>query len=1428
MFAFKRPGVGLGTTAERKSNVSSFTRSDTSSTQLSDICEPDLERVAEELEKARVDEVATPSKFLEKRRTFRLAGSPGVELQCEDPPWESSTPVTVSMPQYIQQRVLVAEKSPTIQDLNRMNIWGMVKLAEAHVVPEETLFKSDGGGKHFTLRLSTPLSMIPLQRFHAGPGAIPDDLADTLLTGLSLDHILHTLNEVLGTSYTLEDRGVKACLTNITRMTRDFGELYGILRPWWHGDLSRALAQMAKREAELEKLRHESLRATYVQTSRVPLRRVWDLFSNRVIPFHVLPHPSPYPDPVAIPPNVWLVSHAFTRTEQTEVYTTINGHRFPVPIPRTTSLEAIRIELLNLGAEYVWVDILCVRQKGRVEDEEERQQELRIDLFSVGHTFRTYRRPCVVYFSGLGLPLDTSPAALASPRNWLNRVSTLQETTESWLPGGLTGAPPTSNSIAFFSRLKSAIKLVNRPRQVTALIEEVKSRWSAAAEDKIFALAYILRCPTIPMFVYQFYDIEVSWQIFLKHMPLAARTSTFLQYEADLPFEPWVSWKRYQNSRPLLPGAYTSYEESLQLLDPSQLESTLPGQYVQTGFAVGPCQIQLDLGDASSDGTQDIQLVFRGRSGPALHLRISGMHGVVHPGVPYILLGVGQKWKEHWVVIEPVGDAAVGGRVPAAQGIKWGVLLTGKEEGERLGRHRSGSPKTSVLYLDAREGQARTRYADQYMAAFEKVNRKNAKKRRFQLEGSPIGLTCEDAPWVTTKAYGSTTIVSPFAQQRIISSDDFTSQNRIMLWGQVKLAGGRESTDKFRRDLLRSSGPGRPFTLTAPASSDVPMQRMHTGNGVVGNDWAGLPCGNLGVDDLLHRLNDVLGTRYTTAAKPGLRECLLHFRKRSRDLGEMYGMLRPRWSLDFRNVLSSMVRLERDLADLRDRALQGSYINDHRLPPRRVWDLRSNRVLPFHCLPRACDDDLRHIPSNVWTVSHGWVEDSDLQYVWTPINAKEWPVPFPKRTTLDHVRIELLNMGAEYVWLDVLCLRQSLLDSAEKEAVRKEEWKSDVPTIGYIYHESPHRPCITYYNGLGLAFATSRAVLQSPRHWFNRAWTLQESASGWLPGGLTGQALPGSDGFFARVRDVIRSLANTDERVLLIEDMKDRYASTALDKIFCLGCPLQCQTLPIYELKYEYTPEDIEFAWIELIKHMHPRPRTLIFLLQPSDKPFSPWVSWEKFASIEPWNSHPSSDSGEDLLLVDRRSLGAYPKVEGEYYHVGYVLGPCCIRGLDALGNSDTVRKVAALHFASNQLDPVDISITSMLGIVLPDVQYVLVGVGSPWKEHWIVVEVVGERLIRGQRAIEAVKWGVLRLDQYSAKRIESLNLEEIDLGQSGVSVVYLSSEDALGRNMSSLQILQIYRQITVCPDLHSPSGIHPRQRLRSVPQAMISAPPRH
>ena len=69
----------------------------------------------------------------------------------------------------------------------------------------------------------------------------------------------------------------------------------------------------------------------------------------------------------------------------------------------------------------------------------------------------------------------------------------------------------------------------------------------------------------------------------------------------------------------------------------------------------------------------------------------------------------------------------------------------------------------------------------------------------------------------------------------------------------------------------------------------------------------------------------------------------------------------------------------------------------------------------------------------------------------TPINQHSWPVrmPLPKDLNLDcDLRKEMLDFGAEYVWLDVICLRQQSEDNLEE--LKEKEWKLDFPMIGNI------------------------------------------------------------------------------------------------------------------------------------------------------------------------------------------------------------------------------------------------------------------------------------------------------------------------------------------------------------------------------------------
>ena len=171
--------------------------------------------------------------------------------------------------------------------------------------------------------------------------------------------------------------------------------------------------------------------------------------------------------------------------------------------------------------------------------------------------------------------------------------------------------------------------------------------------------------------------------------------------------------------------------------------------------------------------------------------------------------------------------------------------------------------------------------------------------------------------------------------------------------------------------------------------------------------------------------------------------------------------------------------------------------------PRRIWDLCANTVIPISWFR---DGDYRYIMHYVLPVSHAWVADHEIEYVVTAVNQRLWPVPLPQGVGVEDIRQQLLSYGARFAWVDVLCLRQRvqpvdhrgqrreiphLSDSlaAEREKRRFEEWATDVPLIGEVYDGKPS--IVIYLNGLGRPFRAEG--WDHPRHWLNRAWTLQET-----------------------------------------------------------------------------------------------------------------------------------------------------------------------------------------------------------------------------------------------------------------------------------------------------------------------------------------------
>ncbi|KAF9029052.1 hypothetical protein BDZ89DRAFT_1160070 [Hymenopellis radicata] len=167
-------------------------------------------------------------------------------------------------------------------------------------------------------------------------------------------------------------------------------------------------------------------------------------------------------------------------------------------------------------------------------------------------------------------------------------------------------------------------------------------------------------------------------------------------------------------------------------------------------------------------------------------------------------------------------------------------------------------------------------------------------------------------------------------------------------------------------------------------------------------------------------------------------------------------VLNPNMTLGWR--MRIFVPLEEDVS-LRASALntERNLIIQPHVPPRRVWDLFSNRVVPSWT-----------ITGRIAAISHSWMSPELRHEVVTPINSREWPVPIPINTALERIRIELLNYGLEYVWLDVLCLRQV--------GLLKKKFSQEVDNVFPVLVAMRHRAAVNELDKIaGLAY-----LLRSP------------------------------------------------------------------------------------------------------------------------------------------------------------------------------------------------------------------------------------------------------------------------------------------------------------------------------------------------------------
>ena len=468
---------------------------------------------------------------------------------------------------------------------------------------------------------------------------------------------------------------------------------------------------------------------------------------------------------------------------------------------------------------------------------------------------------------------------------------------------------------------------------------------------------------------------------------------------------------------------------------------------------------------------------------------------------------------------------------------------------------------------------------------------------------------------------------------------------------------------------------GRVFSL-APSrlNCPCPLQQRFIGTGAISNELADKLCSSFGVDGLLGKLNEVLGTRYRM--NEHLYSLLASYVNNGDcDFGRAYGEVRRGWFSDVDRLQAHLKRSAYQDGARRRRAidLERSLIVQPRTPPRRVWDLYSNRVLPFWALLTT------EMPNNLWAVSHSWVDDKERKLMETRVNGREWPIFIPADIELEQVRVELLNLGAEYVWLDVLCLRQQvdektrqvlgwdLETSNNAEALRHDEWRLDIPTIRHIYWCSSSQVVVIYFNGLGRPFCLTSEMFTKEKSWFNRIWTMQETAPYWILGGLVPERFHEAEEdadlpsmFHAQICNSLTVLAqNPPDLFALAGSLQRRCSGHPIDFVSALGFLLECRVVSTFD-----TRQPCEGAWDKLLQQMSEKHRTDLLAVCPvaGDAPGARWrpscTQLMERRSIPPWIKRVDYAEGELLKCntVPRDPVAGHAVV---YWNYAYLIESC-------------------------------------------------------------------------------------------------------------------------------------------------------------------------
>ncbi|KAK0472381.1 hypothetical protein IW261DRAFT_1665548 [Armillaria novae-zelandiae] len=121
-------------------------------------------------------------------------------------------------------------------------------------------------------------------------------------------------------------------------------------------------------------------------------------------------------------------------------------------------------------------------------------------------------------------------------------------------------------------------------------------------------------------------------------------------------------------------------------------------------------------------------------------------------------------------------------------------------------------------------------------------------------------------------------------------------------------------------------------------------------------------CANLSVDDVLEKLNTMLGTSYGLASVISILDSYI---AQNVNFGTAYAYLHPYW-YNIPTIKQELSTREGNDSEMQQNSLIDGRITTEDVPPWRVWDLYANWVVPYWVVYKY-----------LWGICHAWVDDKD-------------------------------------------------------------------------------------------------------------------------------------------------------------------------------------------------------------------------------------------------------------------------------------------------------------------------------------------------------------------------------------------------------------------------------------------------------------------